>query len=176
MTYGRGGVCDNVTGNLWIQGSDIVDLDGLADLTSIGDDLTVTTNTNLSNINGLAVDLHARLTHICIFTYPTSIQELLHIFKLLEFNCRAIFGAKVVQYSMQINSLALQGTELANAYVGTLRLKLLKNGAVILRNTQRYNAFSSFSLHTSQRIIAPLKVVHETGGKPRNGHSVPLSN
>ena len=29
---------------------------------------------------------------------------------------------------------ALKGTELANAYVGTLRLKLLKVGAVILRN------------------------------------------
>ncbi len=36
-----------------------------------------------------------------------------------------------------IRRLALQGTELANAYVGTLRLKLLKIGAVILRNTRR---------------------------------------
>ena len=36
-----------------------------------------------------------------------------------------------------IRRLALQGTELANAYVGTLRLKLLKVGAVILRNTRR---------------------------------------
>jgi len=33
--------------------------------------------------------------------------------------------------------LALQGTELAHAYVGTLRLKLIKIGAVILRNTRR---------------------------------------
>jgi len=31
----------------------------------------------------------------------------------------------------------LHGTELAHAYVGTLRLKLLKIGAVILRNTRR---------------------------------------
>ena len=36
-----------------------------------------------------------------------------------------------------IRRLALQGTELATAYVGTLRLKLLKIGAVILRNTRR---------------------------------------
>jgi hypothetical protein len=36
-----------------------------------------------------------------------------------------------------IRRLALKGTELAHAYVGTLRLKLLKVGAVILRNTRR---------------------------------------
>lgn len=36
-----------------------------------------------------------------------------------------------------IRRLALQGTELARAYVGTLRLKLLKIGAVILKNTRR---------------------------------------
>lgn len=36
-----------------------------------------------------------------------------------------------------IRRLALQGTELASAYVGTVRLKLLKIGAVILRNTRR---------------------------------------
>ena len=36
-----------------------------------------------------------------------------------------------------IRRLALHGTELARAYVGTLRLKLLKIGAVIIRNTRR---------------------------------------
>jgi hypothetical protein len=36
-----------------------------------------------------------------------------------------------------IRRLALQGTELARAYVGTLRPKLLKIGAVIWRNTRR---------------------------------------
>ena len=36
-----------------------------------------------------------------------------------------------------IRCLALQGTELAHVYVGTLRLKLIKIGAVILRNTRR---------------------------------------
>ncbi|SFN16093.1 Transposase DDE domain group 1 [Nitrosomonas communis] len=33
--------------------------------------------------------------------------------------------------------LALQGTELAQAYVSTLRLKLIKIGAVVLLNTRR---------------------------------------
>jgi hypothetical protein len=36
-----------------------------------------------------------------------------------------------------IRRIALGGTELANAQVGTLRLKLLKIGAVMLRNTRR---------------------------------------
>jgi len=36
-----------------------------------------------------------------------------------------------------IRRLGLHGTELARAYVGTIRLKLLKIGAVILRNTRR---------------------------------------
>lgn len=36
-----------------------------------------------------------------------------------------------------IRRLALKGTELARVYVGTLRLKLLKIGAVILSNTRR---------------------------------------
>ena len=36
-----------------------------------------------------------------------------------------------------IRRIALQGTELAQAYVSTLRLKLIKIGAVILRNTRR---------------------------------------
>ena len=36
-----------------------------------------------------------------------------------------------------IRRLALQGTELARAYVGTIRLKLFKIGAVILKNTRR---------------------------------------
>ena len=36
-----------------------------------------------------------------------------------------------------IRRLALKGTELARAYVGTIRLKLLKIGGVLLRNTRR---------------------------------------
>ena len=37
----------------------------------------------------------------------------------------------------QGQNVALKGTELANAYVGTIRLKLFKIGAVILKNTRR---------------------------------------
>ena len=37
-----------------------------------------------------------------------------------------------------IRRIALKGTELANAYVGTIRLKLFKIGAVILKNTPPY--------------------------------------
>ena len=40
------------------------------------------------------------------------------------------------QFRLLLSSPALQGTELAHAYVGTLRLKLLKIVAVILRNTR----------------------------------------
>ncbi len=36
-----------------------------------------------------------------------------------------------------IRRIALKGTELANAYVGTIRLKLFRIGAVILKNTRR---------------------------------------
>jgi len=36
-----------------------------------------------------------------------------------------------------IRRIALKGTELARAYVGTIRLKLFKIGAVILKNTRR---------------------------------------
>ncbi len=44
-----------------------------------------------------------------------------------------------------IRRLALHGTELARAYVGTVRLKLLKIGAVVLRNTRRVRILLSSS-------------------------------
>jgi hypothetical protein len=42
-------------------------------------------------------------------------------------------------YTLMINlrRLALAGTELAHACAGTIRTKLLKIGAVVLRNTRR---------------------------------------
>ena len=51
-----------------------------------------------------------------------------------------------------IRRLTLQGTELANAYVGTLRLKLLKVGAIILRNTRRIRFLLS-SAYPHQRLF-----------------------
>ena len=52
-----------------------------------------------------------------------------------------------------IRRLALVGTELANAYVGTIRLKLLKIGAVITRNTRRIRFLLS-STYPYQRLFA----------------------
>ncbi len=52
-----------------------------------------------------------------------------------------------------IRRLALDGTELANAYVGTIRLKLLKIGAVIIRNTRRIRFLLS-SAYPYQRLFA----------------------
>ena len=52
-----------------------------------------------------------------------------------------------------IRRLALDGTELANAYVGTIRLKLLKIGAVITRNTRRIRFLLSSS-YPYQRLFA----------------------
>jgi hypothetical protein len=48
--------------------------------------------------------------------------------------------------------LALQKTELARAYVGTVRLKLLKIGAVIMRNTRRVR-FLLASGHPYQKLF-----------------------
>ena len=52
-----------------------------------------------------------------------------------------------------IRRLALDGTELANAYVGTIRLKLLTIGAVITRNTRRIRVQLS-SAYPYQQLFA----------------------
>jgi hypothetical protein len=51
-----------------------------------------------------------------------------------------------------IRRLGLAGTELARAYVGTIRLKLLKIGAVILRNTRRVR-FLLASAHPNKSLF-----------------------
>ena len=51
-----------------------------------------------------------------------------------------------------IRRVALAGTELARAYVGTIRLKLLKIGAVVLRNTRRVQLLLS-SAHPHQNLF-----------------------
>jgi hypothetical protein len=45
----------------------------------------------------------------------------------------------------RLRALALAGTELARAQVGTIRLKLLKIGAVVLRNTRTVRLLLSSS-------------------------------
>ena len=42
-----------------------------------------------------------------------------------------------------IRRVGLRGTEMARAQVGTIRLKLLKIGTVIVRNTRRIRLFLS---------------------------------
>jgi hypothetical protein len=61
-----------------------------------------------------------------------------------------------------IRRLALGGTELAHAYVGTIRLKLLKIGAVITRNTRRVRFLLS-SAYPYQALFAHVAVkLHPT--------------
>ena len=50
---------------------------------------------------------------------------------------RLLFSTLAYTLLEAMQRLALHGTELARAYVGTIRLKLLKIGAVVLRNTRR---------------------------------------
>lgn len=52
-----------------------------------------------------------------------------------------------------IRRIALAGTELARAQVATIRLKLLKTGAVVVRNTRRIRLMLS-SAHPHQRLFA----------------------
>lgn len=49
-----GGVCDHVTGSIYINGSDIADLGGLVNLTSVGGTLMISDNTALTNLDGLS--------------------------------------------------------------------------------------------------------------------------
>ena len=51
-----------------------------------------------------------------------------------------------------IRRLALHDTELAHAQVGTLRLKLLKIGAIILRNTRRIRFLLSSASRSESRL------------------------
>lgn len=58
--------------------------------------------------------------------------------------------------------LGLAGTELARAQVGTIRLKLLKIGAVVLRNTRRVRLLLSSS-YPYQNIFAQVAQAFSTG-------------
>jgi hypothetical protein len=56
---------------------------------------------------------------------------------------RVLLSAAAYTLMEAIRRLGLQGTEMAKAQVGTIRLKLLKIGAVIVRNTRRIRFFLS---------------------------------
>ena len=58
---------------------------------------------------------------------------------------RLLLSALAYTLLEAIRRTALAGTELANAHVGTIRLKLLKIGAAVLRNTRRVRLLLSSS-------------------------------
>ncbi len=65
---------------------------------------------------------------------------------------RVLLSALAYVLLNTIRRIALAGTELARAYVGTIRLKLLKIGAVVLRNTRRVQLLLS-SAHPYQELF-----------------------
>ena len=69
---------------------------------------------------------------------------------------RLLLSSLAYVLMVAIRRLALHDTELANAQVGTLRLKLLKVGAVVLRNTRRIRFLlsNSFPYHALFRTVA----------------------
>ena len=65
---------------------------------------------------------------------------------------RVLLSALAYVLLNAIRRIALAGTELARAYVGTIPLKLLKIGAVVLRNTRRVQLLLS-SAHPYQELF-----------------------
>ena len=74
---------------------------------------------------------------------------------------RLLLSAMAYALLEAIRRIALADGELANAYVGTIRLKLLKIGAVVLRNTRRIRLLLSSScprqglFHTAAARLQP---------------------
>ena len=74
---------------------------------------------------------------------------------------RLLLSAMAYVLLEAIRRIALAGSALANAYVGTIRLKLLKIGAVVLRNTRRVRLLLSSScphqalFHTAAARLKP---------------------
>jgi hypothetical protein len=66
---------------------------------------------------------------------------------------RVILSAAAYVLMETIRRVGLRGTELARAQVGTIRLKLLKIGTVIVRNTRRIRLFFS-SAYPHQELFA----------------------
>ncbi len=66
---------------------------------------------------------------------------------------RLLFSSLAYILLEALQRLALHGTELARAYVGTIRLKLLKIGAVVIRNTRRVRVLMS-SNYPNQMLFA----------------------
>ena len=74
---------------------------------------------------------------------------------------RLLLSAMAYVLLERLRTLALHGTQLANAYVGTLRLKLLKVAAVVIRKTSRWvfqlaeqYPMQSLFRQTAQRLLS----------------------
>ena len=76
-------------------------------------------------------------------------------FRLLLFSCAYVLMETV-------RRLGLAGTDLARAQVSTIRLKLLKIGAVVLRNTRRVRLLLASS-YPYQNVFAQVAKVFSTG-------------
>jgi len=66
---------------------------------------------------------------------------------------RLLYSSLAYTLLEALQRLALHGTEFAHAYVGTIRLKLLKIGAVVIRNTRRVRVLMS-SHYPNQMLFA----------------------
>jgi len=69
--------------------------------------------------------------------------------------CRLLLASAAYVLMERLRAQALQGTQLARAQVTTIRLKLLKIGAVVLRNTRRVQLLFS-SAYPLQRLFTQI--------------------
>ncbi len=74
---------------------------------------------------------------------------------------RVLLSAAAHVLMETLRRVALEGTELARAQVGTIRLKLLKTGTLIVRNTRRIRLLLS-SAYPYQGLFAQVTQVLRT--------------
>jgi len=76
---------------------------------------------------------------------------------------RVLLSAAAYVLMERIRRVGLKGTEMARAQVGTIRLKLLKIGAVIVRNTRRIRLFFSGAAISNQQCLkTPARSAHNS--------------
>lgn len=83
--------------------------------------------------------------------------------KFLANQCRLLLAALAYTLMHRLRTLALQGTELASACVATIRVRLLKIGLAMLRNTRRIRLMYA-SHHPLRELFALAAVRLGTAG------------
>ena len=68
---------------------------------------------------------------------------------------RALLAAQAYVPIKRMRALALQGTELANAQIDTLRISLLKLAAVVTRSTRRIRLYFASNWHGAHARFLP---------------------